>query len=344
MKQNEKIRKENEELKAKCEKTLEILDTYKQNSEMPSTWKDWNKHPSEYPINQSNLTNNSCNITPEPDRIVSVPYSPIKEVKDTASVSVQTVCDKQIQAFEETSSRKISGFIENGEKKEIPKSKVVTEFKNLANDIFTLSESVRSLNSSNFRASQTLAKKKEGEISMKNQETCIADDEKMRKLLERSEVNNKRAEIFKKENNFIETYTTEFPLLEDNLRKRPTPSSFDTSFNHKSSINSNLRTPDLEPKHNYAMKPIKPKEIPEIIVLDKEFYDDNLFQIVDDLERIEEEKINGPPNKTNERDFGDYSEMSYSSFSNYSSKQENSFDSFEALRKRAHQFKQTIKY
>lgn len=320
-KQNEKIRAEKEQLIAKYEKTLEILDTYKQNSAMQSSWKEWEKPKDE--VSVLNGSFQSLNVTPEPQRIMSIAISPIK---DTAHVSVQTVCDKGIQ----TADEELKVFeLKKDEKKN---STAVNEIEGLKNDIFTLSGRLKSISACSLRASQNLGRRTEGEI-VKN--IIEDDDEKMKKLMERSEINTKRGNTLKQNLSSMEKFS-------DHSKKN----SFDSKFSMNQLGNYKSLSPISEEKHMHGAKLVSKvpvKEPHEIITIEQGFYDENLFQLVDDLEKTEENYLELESFDQNHKYEVD-SNPNYSSFSDFSSKHENSVDNFYEIQERALKLKKSLKH
>jgi hypothetical protein len=318
IKENKMIKAENQEYKNKYEKSKEVIEAYKQSSQIRNSYKDLDKIASDGMF-LSNASSRSINITPEPVPITSIPISPIK---DTASVSVQTVCDKEIQVIEDNFQIKSSNYLTPSSDLQ---SQAANNIKFLKNDLFTLSESLKSCNLNSLRASQSIYNKKENDVQPKVQSNALKEDEKIKKLIERTEINKKRGENFKKERNPDGAINIDaFHKLELNLPNQKLSSS-------------------PQDKHKSNFKPLQ-KDKPESITIDHDFYDNNLFQLVDDLERIEEKlEVNDLQYLNPVRELDERSLSSYSDFSMYS-KHENSIDSFEELRNRALKLKQTLKY
>ena len=356
-KENAKLLEEKQELIAKNEKLLEILESCKQNSGLQSSWREWEKPPSESPILQLNSSTHSLNITSEPQKMMSMPISPIR---DTNNASVQTLSEKEVQAFEENfHQRTDSGsnprkdyrdlpradsgnFFARIENREPPKSKVVNEIENLKNDIFTLSESVKCIKASSLRASQNLVKRKDLDSYGRSNDPIGPEDEKLRRLIERSEASNKRAKNLEKEVNSRNIYESEVHSSDSDFRG----STEKERIKGFIGASKNLK-PVVEEKHEFAVKlekNNKTREKPEIVTIDQGFYDDALFDLVDDLEKSEENQdiFDFPSTSRFEKD-KDFS-SSCSSISNNSSKIEKSVDSFQELRIRALRLKETLKY
>lgn len=310
-KEIEKIRASTEEYKHKYEKSMEILETYKQSQIRTS----WDKQVFESPLTQSNIINSSMRVTPEPIQMISVPLSPIRE-KETNNASVQTVCDKEIQTSDEILPKSsYQNF--SGQKDEIPQSVAVKEIKNLKDDLFLLSESVKNCNINSLRASQNLISRKESEIpkvlgiyETKN------DDDKMKKLIERNQANIRKAEDLRK--------GQEFDIKSSEFDKPLNINMFEQSFAGRN-----------ERKINEVQK-----GKPQKIKIDKDFYDENLFVLVDDLEKLEDEL--GEPKI--QSDAEESIDAKYSDFSSFSSKYEPSLDSVEELKARALRLKNSLKY
>lgn len=305
-KENERIRNETRELKIKYDKSLEILETYKQNEHMRSNWKDWDK------ANESHMTSNiitqSMRATPDPMTLVNLPLSPIRE---TNSIGVQTVCDKEIQTNEEPICR-----MKNTES---PHSEAVKEIKNLKEDLFFLSESVRTCNLTSLRASQHLMTSKarqdsEPSHSKKTSDVQKIEEERMKKIIERSEASTKRAQYLK-DNQKIPDFGRE---------KSVSIGMFEQSFseNYKNS-------PE---KHQYSFK--KDNFESSKSNISQGFYDEGLFQLVDDLEQMESQNY----------EFPEESNSKFSDFSEVSSSKDLPMSSLEELRVRALRFKNTLKY
>lgn len=313
-KENERIRNETRELKMKYDKSLEILETYKQSENMRSSWKEWDRG-NESHLN-SNIITQSMRATPDPVSLVNLPLSPIREMNN---VGVQTVCDKEIQTCDEPYQR--PRVVES------PHSEAVKEIKNLKDDLFFLSESVRTCNLTSLRASQHLMSRKEPEpshlISRKESEPSHskkssdmqkAEEEKIKKLIQRSEASTKRAEYLKNP-----------PKSSDfNAEKSISIGIFEQSFNENHQNSPEKHQYSFKKEHSQTSKPS----------ITHEFYDEGLFQLVDDLELMESRNY----------EFPEESDSKFSDFSEFSSKKEHSTDSLEDLRIRALRLKNTLKY
>ena len=293
-KENERMRAETRDLRAKYEKSLEILETYKQNDQMRNSWKDW-EGPGFSRV--ENQMAGSMRMTPEPNLMSHIPISPIKEVN---SVGVQTVCDKEIQTNEEIRNK-------FKQVEESPHSDAVKEIKNLKDDLFFLSESVRNCNLTSLRASQNLVKGKD----QGRGDSARVEEERIKKLMERSEASTKRANALR-EGGRSEEFS---------LDKSHGLQAFEQSFSAEQM--------SVE-KHQFSFK--KESSVNSLREIGNGFYDEGLFQLVDDLEKMESRNY----------DFPEESEARFSDFSDLSKK--SSIDSLEELRSRALRLKKTLKY
>jgi hypothetical protein len=294
-KENERIRAETREIQAKYEKSLEILETYKINEQMKNSWKEWD--PPAGSRGESQVLN-SMRITPEPNALSHIPLSPIRDVM---SVGVQTVCDKEIQTADEGQNQTLKVA-------EFPQSDAIKNIKILKDDIFSLSESVRNCNLTSLRASQNLIHRKEVSQSSKFSEYPKVEEERIKKLIERSEASTKRGNILRenqKSDDFI-------------LEKTSSIGYFEQSFN------GNQSPP---PKHQFSFK--KESSLDSSKEISAGFYDENLFNLVDDLEKMESQNF-----EDSEARFSDFSDLS----------RKESLDSLEELRSRALRLKNTLKY
>ena len=303
-KKNEKIRLEIEEMRIKYNKSKEILDTYTQNAQNHISWNEFEKSQESPNFHSSN----SINPTPEP----VFNHYPSSLIKETACVSIQTVCDKEIQASEEDLVPSFSKYLEINTSKEIPASQAVNQIKNLNDDIFTLTESVKNFKKQSLRASQNLNSKKEEKISF--------EEEKFNNIMKRTDKNYKKAEVFRQESENLDIFN------------RNQIESIDfTPFQSQKKFISDTTT---KKSSKVAEK--------DFVIIDKDFYDDNLFRLVDDLEKIEKEQSGFDEKFSNEE--LEQNSISSSSFRFSNSKIDESFDSFEELRARALKLKQTIKF
>ena len=354
--QNEKLLEEKQGLIEKNEKLLELIENYKQNSSgLQSSWRELEKPPSDSQILQLNCSTNILNITPEHHKILSIPISPIK---DTNNASVQTLCDKEVQTFEEDIHQRTesnntlksdymsipkadTGKSLTTSNKDQPRSKAANEIENLRNDIFTLSESVKYINSSSLRASQSLVKRKDLDSYERSNGTMGIDYGKARRLIERSEANNQRGKDLEKEMQNRNIHELDFSSSNSDFRVETEIEKLKGYLTN----NKNLK-PIMEEKHKVGKeleKKTMNRERAKMVTIDQGFYDDALFQLVDDLENTEEKQdiFDFPSYKRVEKDL----ELSSSCSSlNYSTKLDNSVDSFQELRIRALRLKQTLKY
>jgi len=223
---------------------------------------------------------------------------------------VQTVCDKEIQTSDEHSHR--PRIVES------PHSEAVKEIKNLKDDLFFLSESVRTCNLTSLRASQHLMSRKESEPSHSKRPSDVQkteeEEERIKKIIQRSEASTKRAEYLKNP-----PKTSDF-----GADKSISIGIFEQSFNE-----NHQNSPE---KLQYSFKRENPQTKKPAIT--HEFYDEGLFQLVDDLEQMESRNYEYP------EEF----DSKFSDFSEFSSKKERSTDSLEDLRIRALKLKNTLKY
>ena len=151
--------------------------------------------------------------------------------------------------------------------------------KELENDLFKMSESLRI---GSLRASQNFLTKKD--LEYKARQDFGIDDEKMRKIIERTETNSKNAENFRKER--------EKERFHDNFEMEFMKNTGNTGYPTFRDKNEKV-----EKKNEFSIKKNESEKFKQQVknsVIDKGFYDDSLFQLVDDLEKDEKmEKMSG---------------------------------------------------